>query len=46
MVNLNYVREITPWINGAYNVTLKDKDHTTLPVSRSARKILLETFKS
>ncbi|GAA0437508.1 LytTR family DNA-binding domain-containing protein [Lentibacillus halophilus] len=45
LVNLNHVREITPWFNGAYNVTLKDKDNTTLPVSRSARKILLETFK-
>ncbi|TMN22182.1 response regulator transcription factor [Lentibacillus cibarius] len=46
LVNLNHVREITPWFNGAYNVTLKDKHHTTLPVSRSARKILLETFKN
>jgi two-component system response regulator LytT len=44
LVNLDYVREITPWVNGAYNVTLKDKNHTTLPVSRSARKILLERF--
>ncbi len=45
LVNLNHIREITPWFNGAYNITLKDKDHTTLPVSRSARKVLLETFK-
>src|SRR5699024_2095175 len=46
LVNLNYVREITPWFNGAYNVTLKDKHNTILPVSRSARKILLDTFKN
>ncbi|MFD1361235.1 LytR/AlgR family response regulator transcription factor [Lentibacillus salinarum] len=46
LVNLNYIKEITPWVNGAYNVTLTDKDQTTLPVSRSARKVLLETFKS
>ncbi|WP_010531401.1 LytR/AlgR family response regulator transcription factor [Lentibacillus jeotgali] len=46
LVNLNYVREITPWFNGAYNLTLKDDNHTTLPVSRSARKVLLETFKN
>ncbi|TFJ91892.1 LytR/AlgR family response regulator transcription factor [Lentibacillus salicampi] len=46
LVNLNYVREITPWFNGAYNLTLNDNNHTTLPVSRSARKILLETFRS
>ncbi|QKY71744.1 response regulator transcription factor [Lentibacillus sp. CBA3610] len=45
LVNLNYVKEITPWINGAYNITLQDKHQTILPVSRSARKILLETFK-
>ncbi|HLR61931.1 MAG TPA: LytTR family DNA-binding domain-containing protein [Lentibacillus sp.] len=45
LVNLNYVRDITPWFNGAYNLTLKDGYHTTLPVSRSARKILLEKFK-
>ncbi|ALX49634.1 LytR/AlgR family response regulator transcription factor [Lentibacillus amyloliquefaciens] len=46
LVNLDYVREITPWFNGAYNLTLKDKNHTTLPVSRAARKFLLEMFKN
>lgn len=46
LVNLNYIREITPWFNGTCNVTLEDKHHTTLPVSRSARKILLELFKN
>ncbi|RYG72334.1 response regulator transcription factor [Lentibacillus lipolyticus] len=46
LVNLNHIREITPWFNGAYNVTLKDKQHTTLPVSRSASKVLLDTFKN
>ena len=46
LVNLNQVLEITPWFNGAYNITLKDKDRTTIPVSRSARKSLFERFGS
>lgn len=45
LVNLNYVREITPWFNGSSNVTLNDKNGTSLPVSRSARKVLLDVFK-
>lgn len=44
LVNLNQILEITPWFNGAYNITLKDKDKTTIPVSRSARKALFEKF--
>ncbi|MBN6205288.1 response regulator transcription factor [Ralstonia pickettii] len=45
LVNLNHIFEITPWFNGTSNVTLKDKDRTKIPVSRSASKILLERFK-
>ncbi|GAA0607165.1 LytTR family transcriptional regulator DNA-binding domain-containing protein [Virgibacillus siamensis] len=45
LVNLDYIREITPWFNGTSNVTLTDQDHTSLPVSRAARKVLLEIFK-
>lgn len=44
LVNLDYILEITPWFNGAYNITLKDKEKTTIPVSRSARKALFEKF--
>src|SRR5699024_135731 len=44
LVNLNQILEITPWFNGAYNITLKDDDHTTIPVSRSARKRLFKKF--
>ena len=44
LVNLNHILEITPWFNGAYNITLKDKEKTTIPVSRSARKALFEKF--
>ncbi|MEO8934436.1 MAG: LytTR family DNA-binding domain-containing protein [Xanthomarina sp.] len=44
LVNLNQILEITPWFNGAYNITLKDENKTTIPVSRSARKGLFEKF--
>lgn len=44
LVNLNQILEITPWFNGAYNITLKDDNHTTIPVSRSARKGLFKKF--
>lgn len=44
LVNLNHILEITPWFNGAYNITLKNKEKTIIPVSRSARKALFEKF--
>lgn len=44
LVNLNYIQAITPWFNGAYNITLKDKENTIIPVSRSARKELFRKF--
>nr|WP_077330378.1 LytTR family DNA-binding domain-containing protein [Virgibacillus siamensis] len=46
LVNLNYIREITPWFNGTSNITLTDKQQTKIPVSRGARKVLLEVFKT
>ncbi|WP_174615108.1 LytR/AlgR family response regulator transcription factor [Virgibacillus ihumii] len=46
LVNLDYIREITPWFNGTSNITLTDHNHTTIPVSRAARKVLLEIFKT
>lgn len=45
LVNLNHVLEITPWFNGTSNVTLRDKQRTKIPVSRSASKTILKTFK-
>jgi|SRR5690625_1642786 len=44
LVNLNHILEITPWFNGAYNITLKNKEKTIIPVSRSSRKALFEKF--
>src|SRR5699024_1607222 len=44
LVKLNYILEITQWFNRAYNITLKYKDNTIIPVSRSVRKALFEKF--
>jgi two-component system response regulator LytT len=41
LVNLNYIHEIVPWFNGAYNITLQDDDKTKIPVSRLSAKELL-----
>lgn len=45
LVNLNHVHEITPWFNGTSNLTLKDKNRTKIPVSRSASKNIFKLFK-
>jgi two-component system response regulator LytT len=42
LVNLHYIHEIMPWFNGAYNIILKDKEKTKIPVSRSSVKELLQ----
>lgn len=44
LVNLEYIQEITPWFNGAYNLILKDKQRSKIPVSRSAAKRLFQFF--
>src|SRR5699024_9229398 len=44
LIKLNQILEITTWFNEAYNITLKDDYHTTIPVSRSARKGLFKKF--
>lgn len=44
LVNLNHIKEITPWFNGTSNVKLDDGAGTQIPVSRSARKLLLDRF--
>jgi len=42
LVNLDYIQEITPWFNGAWNIRLKDGKQTLIPVSRAAAKRLFE----
>jgi two-component system response regulator LytT len=42
LVNLDYIDEIVPWFNGAFNIILKNEDQTKIPVSRSSAKQLFE----
>ncbi len=42
LVNLDYVSEVEPWFNGAYNLILKGPKRIQLPVSRSYAKDLLK----
>ncbi|MCF6094976.1 LytTR family DNA-binding domain-containing protein [Microaerobacter geothermalis] len=44
LVNIEYIQEIVPWFNGAYNLILKNKEKTKIPVSRSSAKHLFEIF--
>lgn len=41
LVNLQYISELTPWFNGAYNLVLKGDPSVRIPVSRTAAKDLL-----
>jgi two-component system, LytTR family, response regulator LytT len=38
LVNLDYIYEISPWFNGAYNAILKNNEKTKIPVSRTTAK--------
>ncbi|MGE7272058.1 LytR/AlgR family response regulator transcription factor [Brevibacillus panacihumi] len=42
LVNLQYVSELEPWFNGAYNLILKNEEQISIPVSRTAVKDLLK----
>ncbi|UJF33956.1 LytR/AlgR family response regulator transcription factor [Paenibacillus hexagrammi] len=42
LINLNQVDELIPWFNGAYTLTLKDKNRTKIPVSRVSAKELFK----
>lgn len=42
LVNLDFIQEIKPWFNGAYNLILKDGKETRIPVSRHAQKKLFQ----
>lgn len=45
LVNLEFVQEIVPWFNGAYNLILKDKKDVKIPVSRSSAKTLFDRLR-
>lgn len=42
LVNEKYIKELRPWINGAYNMFLSNKSETKIPVPRTAIKNLLQ----
>jgi len=42
LVNLQYVAELVPWFNGAYNLKLKTGKPAQIPVSRSYARELLK----
>lgn len=45
LVNLDCIKEIVPWFNGACNLILKNKEDTKIPVSRAAVKTLFELLR-
>jgi len=44
LVNLDFIQEMVPWFNGAYNLIMKDKSKSKIPVSRQYVKSLKETM--
>ncbi|GAE92393.1 autolysis response regulater LytR [Gracilibacillus boraciitolerans JCM 21714] len=42
LVNLDAIDEITPWFNGAYNIVMKDKEKSKIPMSRTIAKEFLD----
>ncbi|MDC0763869.1 LytTR family DNA-binding domain-containing protein [Brevibacillus sp. AG] len=42
LVNLQFVSELEPWFNGAYNLILKGEGRPRIPVSRTSAKDLLK----
>ena len=46
IINLQYVSELTPWVNGAFNIKLHGFEKISQPVSRKQVKPLKEIFKA
>lgn len=44
IVHLNWIREISPYFNGTYMLTMKDRERSTVPVARSRVKELKALF--
>lgn len=44
LVNLDYIEEVQPWFNGAYNIILKGKKDAIIPISRNAKKDFFKKF--
>lgn len=44
LVNINHVREVTPWFHGSYKLVMDDRERTEIPVSRYNVKDLKKHF--
>lgn len=44
LINLDYITELTPWVNGAMSVMLRGYPDASIPVSRNQVKSLKELF--
>lgn len=45
LVNVERIAEINPWFNGAYELVMKDKELSRIPVSRASAKRLRELLR-
>ncbi|WP_246942674.1 LytR/AlgR family response regulator transcription factor [Bacillus pinisoli] len=44
LVNIDHINEIRPWMNGAYNIVLREDQDTRIPVSRTSIKTVLSVL--
>ncbi|MFD2044703.1 LytR/AlgR family response regulator transcription factor [Ornithinibacillus salinisoli] len=44
LVNIDAIKEISPWFNGAYNLVIKDTNKSEIPLSRTAAKGLFDVL--
>jgi two-component system LytT family response regulator/two-component system response regulator LytT len=45
VVNIDQIREVMPWFKSSYQLRMKDKQQTEIPVSRAQTRRLRELFK-
>ncbi len=45
IVNINRIKEVTPWFKSNYQLVMSDRDRTEIPVSRGQTKRLRELFR-
>ncbi|ETT69216.1 LytTR family DNA-binding domain-containing protein [Paenibacillus sp. FSL H8-0457] len=45
LVNVNWIAELSPWQNGAYNIVLKDEQRSMIPLSREAARDLFRLLR-
>ncbi|ACX68281.1 LytR/AlgR family response regulator transcription factor [Paenibacillus sp. Y412MC10] len=45
LVNVNWIAELSPWQNGAYNIVLKGEQRSMIPLSREAARDLFRLLR-